>query len=192
MPHLVPGHHDGPVRQRQQPHRQYPLWHDPPHIGGPQHQLPTGIEIVRTNFGLLWGRRCGGDDGGGEGGGEAGAAGLRRRRGRGWGGGVGGVGGGKAAGAEGAPEDYGAGRGGGVRVGLLLEAFCGGGLDGGGELGGLAAERVEDGIVAPDVLLAAALVVGEAGRWRRRHFLGILLDVPGGDAVVERGKERVE
>jgi len=52
----------------------------------------------------------------------------------------------------------------------VLEA--GGGADGGGELGGLLAEGGEDGLVAADVLLAPALVVGEPGL---RHVGGRIL-----------------
>lgn len=58
---------------------------------------------------------------------------------------------------------------------LLLGALGGGGADGRGELGGLAAKGGEDDLVAADVLLAAALVVGEPGlRQRRRHVEGLI------------------
>ena len=52
----------------------------------------------------------------------------------------------------------------------MLEA--GGGADGGGELSDLPAEGGEDGLVAADVLLAPALVVGEPGL---RHVGGRIL-----------------
>ena len=170
MPDIAPRRHHGPVHQRQDPQRRYPVRrHEPPHVGGPQHQLRPGVEAVVADLGLGRGGRGGVEDGGGEGRGDPGAAARWRWR---W------PGGGrwrKALRAEGAAHD--GGRGAGARAGLLL---LGGGtreLDDGGERGGLAAEGVEDDAVAPDVLRTAALVVGEAAGVRlrlrrRRHCRG--------------------
>lgn len=71
---------------------------------------------------------------------------------------------------EGAAAFGGVRRGLGLLAGLITGAFGGGGgLDGGRELAGLAAEGGEDDAVAADVLLAEALVLGETGARRRRH-----------------------
>jgi hypothetical protein len=62
------------------------------------------------------------------------------------------------------------------------------GAEGGGELGCLAVEGCEDGVVAADVLLAEVLVVGEPSVWWRRHLSARM----GGDSSRSfRGKAAV-
>lgn len=73
--------------------------------------------------------------------------------------------------SEGAAEFAGACLGGGLLAGLVTgTSSFRRGLDGGRELVGLAAEGGEDDLVAADVLLAEAFVVGETGGLPRRHY----------------------